>query len=369
MFRCFRQHILLPSYIIADPGSKFCAASNVPYLCAVVKGDAVSWIRSQHDQYGEVIRIGTNKLSYISPQAWKDVFGHRTGGRLENSKDTKFYSPGWEGEHNIISVWDSQEHGRLRKIFSNAFSDKALRLQEPLIRTYVDKLVRTLDDAARSPDSSTATQDLVKLYNCTTFDIIADLVLGKPLGLLDSSELSPWVEAVFNNMRMVAIGGLMLEYPLLARIIKYFTPRSLREQQELHHKHTNDRVDERLRSSDERPDIWNLVLQKADGKLSLSQMYSNASVFMVGGSETTATLMSGLTYLLLQNPEKLQKLVAEVRGLSKDQLTFECLAHLRYLQACFEETLRLYPPVPTALPREIPKGGNAICGDWIPEGV
>lgn len=326
----------------------------------------------QHEKYGEVVRIGVNKVSYINPQARKDAFGHRTGGRLENTKDTRFYSPGQGGQHNLHSVPDTEEHGRLRKISSNAFSDRALRCQEPLITKYVDMLVEKLDRASRDPEHSKKPQDLVKLYNCATFDIIADLVFGESLGLLENEKLSPWVEAVFGNMRTVSIISCIQDYPLLVKFVDYLIPSKLKKQQELHFKYTNNRVDKRTQAVLERNDIWNFVMKKdggKSGKLSQLEMYSNASILMVGGSETTATLLSGITYLLLQNPDKLKKLIDEVRALPKEFLSFDGVARLEYLHACFEEALRFYPPVPTALPREVPKGGNAVMGEWLPEGV
>lgn len=351
---------------LAVPGSKLVAATNFVYWYGIITGDILPWCQKQHEKYGEVVRIGSNKVSYINPQAWKDICGHRAHGKLENTKDTSFFIPGENGQHSILTIANTEEHGRLRKMFSNAFSDKALRQQEPLIIQYVDKLVGIIDKSARRPG---AVVDLVELYNCTTFDIIADLVFGESLGLLESSELSPWVKSIFAHMRTGTILSLTLEYPALAIFIELFTPKTLFEKQKLHRRHTSDRVDKRLNSGVDRPDIWDLILKKADGKLTLLEQYANAEIFMVGGSETTATLLSGLTYLFLTNPDKMAKAIAEVRALPKDGLTFNGVVRLPYLQACLEETLRLYPPVPVAMPRETAPGGSAVLGEWLPERV
>ena len=91
---------------------------------------------------------------------------------------------------------------------------------------------------------------------------------------------------------------------------------------------------------------------------------------MVAGTETTATLLSGLTYCFLKNPQKLENAAKEVRALSSEEdLNPETLPRLKYLSACFEEALRCYPPVPDGLPRVTPEGGNMIAGYSVPPKV
>lgn len=321
---------------------------------------------TQHERYGEVVRLGPDRLSYTKPQAWKDIYGHRTGGRKENPKDTRFYIGEINGENGLITVKDVGEHGRLRKVFSNAFSDRALKLQESLISKYADQLVGNISRAVDGdPD---VRLDMAKLFNCATFDIVGDLSFGEPLGLLQQSEFTPWVKAVFGNIKTADLQRVGLEYPLLGATIRWLMPKSLRDMQKLHFQQSASRVDKRLQRGvdKDKPDIWNLVLEKGRDQLTLGQMHANASVFMIAGTETTATLLSGLTYQFLKNPAKLQKAAAEVRELAEDELTLERLPRLQYLAACFEEGLRVYPPTPLGSPREVAEGGNVICGDWIP---
>jgi len=90
---------------------------------------------------------------------------------------------------------------------------------------------------------------------------------------------------------------------------------------------------------------------------------------MIAGTETTATLLSGLVYLLLRNPGPMRQLTDEIRESfnSPEEMTLGSLARLKYLHACLEEALRLYPPIPTGLQRRTPPGGTAICGKYVPE--
>jgi cytochrome P450 len=91
----------------------------------------------------------------------------------------------------------------------------------------------------------------------------------------------------------------------------------------------------------------------------------------MAGSETTASQLSGLTALLLQNPNCLERLKKEVRSAFKSDkdITSTSVTSLRYLQACLDEGLRCYPPVAGGLLRVVPKGGNIIEGEHVPEGA
>ena len=96
--------------------------------------------------------------------------------------------------------------------------------------------------------------------------------------------------------------------------------------------------------------------------------YSNVfdQVLIVAGSETTATVLAGTTYLLLANPDALAKVVAEVRTAfsSPSEVNFLSARKLPYLMACLEESMRCFPPIPGLNPRRtvepVVVDGNAI---------
>lgn len=96
-------------------------------------------------------------------------------------KDPAFYrlDPS-EMEVNMDADIDDASHGRQRKIFSHAFSERALREQEGLIGGYVDKLIAKLAEKVERGEGA----EMCRLLNFTTFDIMSDLAFGYPLGLL-----------------------------------------------------------------------------------------------------------------------------------------------------------------------------------------
>ncbi|KAI9829911.1 MAG: hypothetical protein M1826_005333 [Phylliscum demangeonii] len=72
---------------------------------------------------------------------------------------------------------------------------------------------------------------------------------------------------------------------------------------------------------------------------------------LVGGRDTTASLLGWLFALLARHPDIFQKVRAEVvaavgPGGSTEAMTFEKLKSLGYLQSLIRETMRLYPVVP-----------------------
>lgn len=94
-------------------------------------------------------------------------------------------------------------------------------------------------------------------------------------------------------------------------------------------------------------------------------------MLVAAGSETTATLLSGVTYLLLSNPEAMAKLKIEIRNAfySADEITIASASRLPYMLACLNEALRMYPPVTGSTVRQIAAGGATIAGHVLPGGT
>lgn len=91
----------------------------------------------------------------------------------------------------------------------------------------------------------------------------------------------------------------------------------------------------------------------------------------IAGSETTATACSTASYYLLKNREKLARLQQEIRSAFKsyEEINGNSTQSLQYLNAVALEAMRIYPPLPFALPRVVPPGGDIVDGHWLPEGV
>ncbi|KAK7962803.1 uncharacterized protein PG986_003628 [Apiospora aurea] len=334
------------------PGPVWTRASRIPFWIACLTGDQVLWMHSLHTKYGP----------------WKAIHGHEKGGR-ELPKAREWFVEPANGIYGINSAPAHEHHRRFRKLFAPAFSERALKSNEPVLRKHVDLLVRKLGEVANAGRPV----DMVRMFQFTTFDFMGDLTFGLPLGLLQGLKYSPWVEAVFDSIKVTPVAQIIQYYPWLHSLFKRLEPRFVKDMKYNHFKHSADRVDLRLeRGPAEKPDIWSMVLAaKGDQQLSLEEMYCHADVFMLAGSETSGSTLSGLTYHLLSNPEKLEILKNQIHSLFKheDEITLQSTAGIEYLNACIQEALRLYPPVPVGVPRVVTEAGLTIRGQWVASGT
>lgn len=168
------------------PGPKLAAVSNLPYVIWTVSGQLHQRLRELHDQYGEVVHIRPNALTYRSPQAWKDIYGHRKPGALPFSKDPEFYMPAAPGQSHMINA-NEADHSRQKRLLTHAFSERALRDQEPLIMSYIDLFIRRLRGYANREEKV----NLEEWLNFLTSDIVGDLAFGTPFGCLEGSKYHP----------------------------------------------------------------------------------------------------------------------------------------------------------------------------------
>ncbi|KAI8442459.1 hypothetical protein MSG28_005961 [Choristoneura fumiferana] len=94
-------------------------------------------------------------------------------------------------------------------------------------------------------------------------------------------------------------------------------------------------------------------------------------VFFGAGFETSAATMSFTLYELAKSPKALEKVLSEIDEHMKKhdgKITYECVTDLPYLEACLNESLRLYP-VMGGLTREVIEDYTLPSGVVLKKGV
>ena len=274
---------------------------------------------------------------------------------------------------SLINAEDPADHERMRKLLDHGFSVKALEKQEPIVQSYVDLLVEKLRGlAATKNNGREGVVDIVKWFNFTTFDIVGDLGFGEPFGCLHDSTYHPWVATIFSHFKSGVFRAATRFYPWLGKLVTICTPQSTMKAAVNNYRLAVEKIHRRLNLETERPDFMSPVLKYNDAKgMTISEIEGTFNIVIVAGSETTATVLSGITNYLTQNRSVLERLVSEVRSAFEDEkdITFATSRELPYLTAVIREGLRMCPPTPAGLPRVVPVGGDTVCGQWFPGGV
>lgn len=125
-----------------------------------------------------------------------------------------------------------------------------------------------------------------------------------------------------------------------------------------------------------RKDFTHYLLRARDpvsgSNLTVAELHADSALLMHAGSDTTSIAISACVFYLLHNPPTLAALISEVRNTfssTEDIHSGPSLNSCTYLRACIDETLRLSPPVPSHLPREILPGGLTVEGHFLQEGT
>ncbi|KAF2162588.1 hypothetical protein M409DRAFT_58325 [Zasmidium cellare ATCC 36951] len=132
---------------------------------------------------------------------------------------------------------------------------------------------------------------------------------------------------------------------------------------------TEELVDERMKRGVEvaATDLFDHL--RTDKQAMREEFVSQSMIFLAAGSGTVQSALTGATFYLLKKPEALSKLQKEVRGLIKkaDEITDQTTSCMPYLNGVIQEALRLFPPLPSRLPRVSP--GAFIYGHYVPAGT
>lgn len=335
-----------------------------------MRGTLPYWIKGLHDQFGsDVVRISPRELSFINASAWQDIHGYRPGHR-SFEKDPAVYG---RPPNNIASLVTANrdDHTRMRRVLSHAFSDRASRDQEPIVESYVDILIKRLHEQVKG--TGEAKVDVSMWFKWMSFDIAGDLSFGESFDCLSNQGLHHWVDMITGFLKADICLGACNRFSALQRILPYLIPEQTRRMRNDHWAATAEKLTRRMKLGAQRPDFISPIMKyNEEGKgLTLGEIQSNASLFIVAGSDSVATVLTGTTFYLLQNPEIMRKLTDEVRTTFKteEEIDAQSVARLPYMLACLDETNRIYPTILTGQAVIVPAEGDVVGKDWIPGGV
>nr|WPM83319.1 ProsK [Phaeosphaeria sp.] len=350
------------------PGPKLWAISRIPWAYHVIKGDVWHSLDRFHDQYGPVVRIAPDELTYISPEAWRDIYTVKP----DLDKDPYSLTPPLNGADSLFTAM-GENHKRIRGAFINAFSDKALREQSSILEMYAQQLIQRLKTEMHKKTSRVI--DVQKFVGYAVFDIISDLTWGESPGALNSTGDQNWVNRFFLHAQFSTVRNCLSRFPPLDKALYYVFLSVTSKQRVANTKLTTERIDRRLAAGHSRSDFMTPLIGKIkeDGRkgITKSEVLTNGLAVVIANSQLTTIAITSALYLLLRNPEKLGVAAEEILNAGFDneaEIDVAKTQALPYLKAVISEALRLHHPTPGNLPRVAPKEGLVVAGRFVPGG-
>ncbi|KAF3044587.1 hypothetical protein E8E11_008894 [Didymella keratinophila] len=104
-----------------------------------------------HERYGPVVRIAPNELSFIDPEAWKDIYSNRN-----IHKDAPW--TGNEEKDHPISILSTDEatHLRNRRELTGAFTEHAVAEYATILEDLTGIMIQRFKEATDTADHYSA---------------------------------------------------------------------------------------------------------------------------------------------------------------------------------------------------------------------
>ncbi|GES63242.1 benzoate 4-monooxygenase cytochrome P450 [Aspergillus terreus] len=363
---------LIVSPLRPVPGPKLFALTRWCLAYEDYRGTRTRRINSLHKQYGDVVRVGPNELSFNSLSALKSVYGAGSG--FQRDKFYRMFDA--YGRQVMFSFASSVDHRDRKKLLNHAYSKTAVLSPRnaAMVEGKTRQFLSLLDREAKS--------GIMEIFNALHYfsmDSITQFLYGESQGattaltasgsrsLLDDiidparRKLS-WFSVHFPRLthwlysRTGAIEWVLTTFGLLP-MSKPSTYTGIRRHALVAAEHIRDQTIEDPTESIAARLFHAMRTQGKGPAMDYLDVASECADHFLAGIDTTSdTLMFAI--FALSQPANLsfqEKLNQEIQSLPEvvvdDVVNALAADKLPYLDAVIKETLRLYAPLPGSEPR------------------
>ncbi|KAJ7074047.1 high nitrogen upregulated cytochrome P450 monooxygenase 2 [Mycena amicta] len=354
------------------PGPMMAKVSKLWAVKLTVSGNKTRVLKELHDQHGDFVRTGPNEISVIHADAIRSVLG--TGGLQKGS----FYDP-WSDAtlptRNLLNMRDDNAHANRRRIWNRGMSTESMRQFEGILANRLQQLLERLDEIATSeqgPNGKKGEVDVAAWISYLTFDFMGDMAFGGGFNMIQDrggSKDDIWNILKMGTQATAVIAQVSWIFPTFNLIP------GLNDITERLRRFASSCAEDRIKSGPkEKRDLWYHLMDE-DGhektKPTLQEVVVDGVLAIVAGSDTSSTALISFIWCMLTNPEIYARVRAEVDAVYPDpEAIYDSEKHgeLTLLTACLHESLRLFPPVSSGGPRQVPIGeARVVAGQLIPE--
>ncbi|KAI0526503.1 cytochrome P450 3A13 [Xylaria bambusicola] len=310
------------------------------------------YVHDMHLQYGPVVRIAPNEVSFASLEGIKEIYG--SGG--SGYDKTEFYDLFQVYERRYAYCF-SLRHAKRKRILADRYANSNIMKSQSL-NGIAERSARFIERCLQSVDRSI---DVFVSLHDYAFDGVTHQ-LFHPHGsdsLRNSQDEEIMKQVAFDD----SLQNRLIQYycPSLHKLVGQALSVFVRPRQ-------TPLADELVLSAARKTDpaqftLLNRMQDKAY-KLEYIDMAAECLDHMAAGIDTTGDSLCFLMWELSQPrsfhvQRRLQQELIANPGVSFDKL--------HYLDAVVMEGLRCFPAIPMSLPRYVPTGGRTINGFFIPE--
>ncbi|MEZ4594373.1 MAG: cytochrome P450, partial [Chloroflexota bacterium] len=361
---------LLPNYPITQLPNYFFmidTAVSTPTYKAVnlsprripeIQGNPLAFLQRNAAEHGDFIHYPLG-LWEVFQLNHPDLIEHVLVINQRNySKNTVQYNTLAKITGRGLLTSDGRFWRRQRRMIQPAFHrQKVLGWGETMIK-YTQNMLGNWEKAAQANQPLDIDEEMMAV----TLNVVGEALLGLDLqadaGQLTHAVLTMLDYVVYRSQQLVAL-------PLMVP-----TSRNRRVREGLHL--LDNLIDQAIRDHEQgraNPDtilsqMITAVDRETNERMSRDELRDEVITLLVAGHETAASGLTWLFYLLSQNPNVEEELLAEIDGVLNGRLpTTDDLPNLPTVQRVIAEALRLYPPAWVITRRAIAAdtlGGAAI---------
>lgn len=194
---------------------------------------------------------------------------------------------------SVLNAIDIKLHSRFRRAMHPAFTEKAVRMHEPIIQSHVRLFISMLDKLASS-DSRGGIVKILRWVSFVVFGGIENLGFGEPFGCLESSEHHPWCSMIFTFLKAATYRVSLRYYPALNWLMSFAIPKSVVKKGMGNWQMSADKINRRLKLEKVRPDIICMINGDETGVDGLTdpEMLATSSVLIIAGSDGTISVLT-----------------------------------------------------------------------------
>ena len=242
------------------------------------------------------------------------------------------------GENSVLLL-DGARHKRERKLLMPPFHGERMRLYGEIMREAADRSIDNWPEEQPFP--------IHERMQAITLDIILRAVFGVDEGAL----LQKLRALLIEFLRLVGSSPLLLIRRLQVNLGPLTSWQRISQLGHAIDTALYEQIAQRKAAAQNgRTDIMAMLIEARDEDgqpMSDQELRDEMITMLLAGHETTATSLSWVVHRLLQNPDVLEKVRAELqRVVGGGPIQAEHMSELAYLDATIKETARLNPIVP-----------------------